>query len=107
MKRTKYDRSLPRRMYSYFAGYCEAVGAPSFEKFARSAGITIAELNSFRKHRVFDEAYTECSEIRRDYLIDNALTKKFDPSLVKYLLDSEKGESSAPEELTVRLEVIE
>ena len=107
MKRTRYDKSLPRRMYSYFATYSEALGAPSFGKFARSAGITLAELNSFRKHRVFDEAYTECSEIRRDYLIDNALTRKFDPSFVKYLLDSENGNEKCEEELSVRLEVIE
>ncbi len=94
-------------MYSYFAGYCEPHGAPSFSKFARSVGLTLDILRSFRKHRAFDEAYLECNEIRRDYLIDQALTKRFDSSLVKYLLDSEVECEEKDGGLDLRLEVVE
>lgn len=107
MRRTKYSRDLPRRMYSFFAGYSEPHGAPSFSKFARSTGLTLKILHSFRKHRAFDEAYLECNEIRRDYLIDQALTKRFDSSLVKFLLDSERECEEKDEGLDLRLEVVE
>lgn len=94
-------------MYLYFANYAEGVGAPSFDKFARSIGVTCSELNSFRTHKKFDEAYLECSEIRRDYLIDNALIKRFDSSLVKYLIEMENGtEGSKDGELELKLEVV-
>ncbi len=103
MKRKKgYYKGLEREMYLYFTGYSEG-GAPSFSKFARQKGLTLAELCSFRKKGIFNEAFEECSEIRRDYLIDSALAKKFDSSFVKYLLDSE--DVSAPTEITFKLEV--
>ena len=108
MKRQKYDKNLPRRMYGYFTTYDE-VGAPSFTKFARSIGVTLSELLGMRVHKRFDEAYRECSEIRRDYLIDTALAKKHDPSFVKFLLTTEfgMGESTeADNELKITVEVI-
>lgn len=95
-------------MYGYFTTYDE-VGAPSFTKFARSIGVTLSELSEMRVHKRFDEAYRECSEIRRDYLIDTALAKKHDPSFVKFLLTTEfgMGESTeADNELKITLEVI-
>lgn len=76
-------------MYTFFVSYNDSASAPSFEKFARSIGATLADLESFRKKCEFDRAWRECSEIRRDYLIDSALTRRFDPSLVKFLLSSE------------------
>ena len=105
----KYSEDLPRKMYLYFIGYSESVGAPSFQKFARSVGATVAELESFRKRRSFERAWRECLEIRRDYLIDSALSRRFDPSFTKFLL-SEEGETSDKTEdsgLSVLLEVIE
>ena len=107
-KRLKYDESLPRRMYTYFTGY-DDVGAPSFAKFARLIGVTLQELTELKRHKDFERAYRECSEIRRDYLIDNALTKRHDPSFVKFLLSSEygMGEDEPPDsELKVTLQVI-
>ncbi len=96
-------------LYTYFVKYSEG-GAPSFLKFARSVGVTLAELDRWRDHKEFDRAYRECSEIRRDYLIDSALTRKFDPSLVKYLLsseyDSEDALARSPSDIKVTLEVI-
>ena len=108
-RKAKYKSDLPHRMYTYFITYQDP-GAPSFDKFARAAGLTLAELESFKAKREFERAYRECNEIRRDYLIDNALTKRFDSSLVKFLLSSEYGmDKSVSEEdgnLTVSLEVI-
>lgn len=108
-KRARYSEDMPHRIYSFFHSYSD-VGAPSFSKFARSIGATLAELESWRSHRIFDEAYRECNEIRRDYLIDNALAKRFDSSFTKFLLTGEYGMGSDDDEdrlLEVKLEVIE
>ncbi len=106
-KKTKYQSDLPRRMYSYFIGYCD-IGAPSFPKFAASIGATLEELLGFRKKKEFERAYNECNEIRRDYLIDNALAKKFDSSFTKFILTLEYGDGEKEgddKEITLRLEV--
>lgn len=109
-KRTKYTKDMPRALYTFFTRYGEGAGAPSFQKFARSVGVTLNELDTWRDHREFDRAYRECSEIRRDYLIDSALTRRFDPSLVKYLLQSEYESEAAlarsPDDIKITLEVV-
>ncbi len=89
-KRIKYNTELPKQLYVYFLSYSEP-GVPSFDKFARSIGITLENINEFRRHKEFERAYRECNEIRRDYLIDAALTKRFDSSFSKFLLTSEYG----------------
>ena len=104
----KYDSTLPGRMYKYFVGY-DDTGAPSFVKFARLAGYTLEELWGFRSRKKFDAAWRECGEIRRDYLIDMALTKRHDASFSKFLLselDKEVGVDGSPEEVKLTLEVI-
>ncbi|MBQ1260794.1 MAG: hypothetical protein IIX96_02150 [Clostridia bacterium] len=110
MKKAKYQSDLPRRMYSYFCSY-EGAGAPSFSAFARSVGITLRTLNGYRSRRKFDEAYLECSEIRRDYLINNALCKRADSSFTKFILTSEYGMGAevdkAPESFKLTVEVVE
>jgi thiamine pyrophosphate-dependent acetolactate synthase large subunit-like protein len=88
--RVKYKSDLADRMLCFFEEYDEGFGAPSFAKFARSLGITVAHLEGYRKHKKFDIAYRECSEIRRDYLIDMALDKRFDPTFVRHLIANEK-----------------
>lgn len=110
-KRAKYQKDLPRRMYAFFVGY-SGVGAPSFTKFGVSAGLTQADIERFREFREFERAYRECSEIRRDYLIDNALAKKNDASLTKFLLSAEfgMGEDKPNEDassLSVTVEVVD
>ena len=105
MKRQAYTKSLPREMYVYFLGYDEAGSAPSFQKFAAHKGLTLEELLSFKVHKKFDEAYRECSEIRRDYLIDRALCKRFDPSFVKFLISDECEAENGNVE--IKLEVVE
>ena len=103
--RVKYKSDLADRMLCFFEEYDEGFGAPSFAKFARSLGITVAHLEGYRKHKKFDIAYRECSEIRKDYLIDMALDKRFDPTFVRHLIANEKdgvtGESL--DSITVRV----
>ena len=94
-------------MYRYFNEYSETVGAPSFTKFAAKCGVTLAELESFRNHAKFDAAWRECNEIRRDYLIDNALSRRLDASFAKFLLSLEFPQECADSsELRVTLEVL-
>jgi hypothetical protein len=93
-------------MYVFFKSFADH-GAPSFIKFAESIGVTYQDLEGFRVHAEFDRSYRECSEIRRDYLIDNALTRRFDPSLVKYLLENERIRGGDEDSLDIRLEVVE
>ena len=109
-KTKRYTSDLPRKLYAFFIGYSEPVGAPSFSKFARSIGATERDIQSFRRYAEFERAYEECNEIRRDYLIDNALCKRFDSSLTKFLLSSEFGmgerKSEDDRELELTLEVL-
>ena len=96
-------------MYTFFAGYSE-FGAPSFSKFARSIGATLSDVEMLRENPEFDRAYRECSEIRRDYLIDSALSKRYDSSFTKYLLSYEYGmdeRSVEDSNIEVTVEVIE
>ena len=107
-KKRAYERDLPRRLYSFFACYDDEKSAPSLHKFARAQGYTTEQLLAFRGHKDFERAIRECGEIRRDYLIDRALTKRFDASFVKYLLDSESESDRDAEDasLSVTLEVL-
>ncbi len=101
-----YERDLPRRLYTFFVGYDDEKSAPSLQKFARANGFTTEELLAFQKNEDFARAIRECSEIRRDYLIDRALTKRFDASFVKYLLDGESNKGTEDSSLSVTLEVL-
>ena len=101
----KYTKELPRVMYCYFRDY-SGDGVPSFRKFAESIGATLSEIEAFRAHDEFDRSYRECNEIRRDYLIDYALCRRFDPSFVKFLLGAEYGEADTDGELSLKLEVV-
>ena len=107
---SKYTKDLPRRIYTFFLNY-DGPGLPSFSKFARSIGATLKDVESFRRHGEFERAYQECSEIRRDYLIDNGLVKRYDSSFTKFLLSAEYGmgdgkSAEGDNELRVTVEVI-
>jgi len=109
-RKIKYTDGLPRQLYTFFVSQ-GSDGPPSFDKFARSIGATLEDVEGFRKHNEFDRAYRECSEIRRDYLIDSALVRRYDPSLVKFLLAAEFGMGEKDKEkedtgLAVTLEVL-
>lgn len=110
-RKIKYTGELPRLLYTFFISHSDTASAPSFEKFARSIGATLEDIGEFRKKREFDRAYRECNEIRKDYLIDAALTRRYDPSFVKFLLSAEfeMGDKEKEKEdsgLAVTLEVI-
>ena len=107
---SKYTSDLPRKLYTFFLAF-DGPGAPSFSKFARSIGATLSDVESYRRHGEFERAYQECSEIRRDYLIDNGLVKRFDSSFTKFLFNSEYGMGDGKiadedKEIKVTLEVI-
>lgn len=109
-KKRKYTSELPRQMYSFFASAAEGSLPPSFSKFARSIGVTLAELEAMRGHSEFERAWRECNEIRRDYLIDTALTRRHDPSFTKFLLSAEFGVGESETEdksIAVTLTVID
>ena len=99
----KYDSKMPSRLYGYFATYSDLQGAPSIEKFALSIGATVECVQGFRRYRKFDTAYRECLKIRKDYLIDRALVRKFVPSLVKFLLEREGEERDTGIEVKVEV----
>ena len=105
-RKAKYSPELAGRMYLYFVNYDDR-GAPSFTKFARTVGMTTEELNKFRSRAHFNRAWQECLQIRRDYLIDRALDKRFDGSFTKFLLstDEEMAMGEDGNELTLHLEV--
>ena len=69
--------------------------------------MTLADIENWRSKKKFDKAYCECNEIRRDYLIDAALTKRYDSSFVKFLLGEESsGTDGALDTLNVNLRVL-
>lgn len=104
-KALKYTPELPSKMYLFFTGYDDSKSAPSFSKFARRIGTTLAALEGFRQHKRFDAAWVECNEIRRDYLIDKALTKSFDPAFTRHLLSDEEVPSELEEGIHIRITV--
>ena len=110
-RKAKYSTDLPRLLYTYFNSYQESSGAPSFSKFARSIGVTLSELESFKSNGEFSRAWAECNEIRRDYLIDRALSRQLDSSFTKFILSAEyemgeKEKDVTDKELSVVLEVV-
>ena len=105
-KGKKYTADLPRLLYSAFLAMVNDGVPPSFSKFARSAGVTLAELESLReKHKELERAWRECIEIRRDYLTDSALTRRYDPSFVKFLLTENAGADGGEEDINVTVTV--
>ena len=107
--KTEYPKDLERRMYVYFASYSEP-GLPSFSKFARMCGMTLEDLSRMRRRKRFDAAWRECTEIRRDYLIDTALSKRADASFAKFLYSLEFPTESVGDgsnEMNVTLEVLD
>ena len=110
-RKIKYTSDMPRLLYTFFISHTDGSDVPSFSKFAKSIGVTLSDIEAFRAKREFDRAYRECSEIRKDYLIDSALTRRYDPSFVKFLLSAEfkmgeKEEDKEDGSLRVTLEVI-
>lgn len=101
VKNKKCTKELSEKMYGFFKNY-SGDGAPSFSKFARESRLTVERLESFRKNGEFDRIYRECKEIRKDIIIDKALTKRADASFAKFLLsDEEDGKGEGGIDLTI------
>ena len=104
--RRKYSGQMPRELYIFFKDY-DGEGLPSFTKFAKNHGLTTEELESFRRYSSFDRAYRECLEIRRDLIIDRALSRKFDGSVSKLLLTESDSERVIDDSIKFTLKVVE
>lgn len=89
MKGKERLKEIRRALIDYFANYSGQDGAPSLAKFRRGHGISYSDFEKLKRRRDFRDALKECSEFRRDYLIDCGLTKRFDASFVKFLLQLE------------------
>jgi hypothetical protein len=96
MSKTKIKRAL----LDYFKNFDGEGGAPSIAKFCKRYGISISKIRALSSSEDFCEVLCECSEFRRDYLIDCGLTKRFDASFVKFLLqfesETENTDDSVP-----------
>ena len=103
---------LAERMLRYFS--CppdpRKQAPPSFVGFALSQDMTVTELEALcRKNRRLGEAYGECRQRVMQWLIDGALQKYYDSSLVKLLLTSCYGvgeEKAEAVDRTFRIEVV-
>ncbi len=83
-------KEISQRMYCFFRDF-RGDGIPSFSKFARTEHLTLETLESLCKEEEFYRIWRECAEIRRDIIIDRAITRHGDGSFAKFLL----GEESA------------
>ena len=89
MKEKEKLKQLRRSLIDYFANYNGTDGAPSLAKFRRGHGISYSDFEKLKDRQDFRDVLKECSEFRRDYLIDCGLTKRFDASFVKFVLQLE------------------
>lgn len=109
-RKPRYEKDLPKRLYRFFLRCVSSGELPSLGKFARENRLTLEELKSFESRKEMARAVRECNEIRRDYLIDQALCKRADSSLVKFLLVAEYGmgekSESGEDDLSVTLTVV-
>ncbi len=89
--KAKYTSDMPRLLYAFFVSQADEGRLPSFAKFARSIKATPDDIERFRKNAEFERAYRASNEIRRDYLTEAALTRRYDGSFTKFILAAEYG----------------
>ena len=104
-KKIRYTSDMPRVLYTFFVSSVENGEIPSISKFARRYALTVEDVEKFRSHKEFDKAYKEANEIRRDYLIDSALVKKFDSSFTKFLLSEVFSDEKADDSIDINVKV--
>ena len=104
-KKIRYTSDMPRVLYTFFITCTESGEIPSISKFARRYALTVEDVEKFRSHKEFDKAYKEANEIRRDYLIDSALVKKFDPSFTKFILSEDFTDEKTEESIDINVKV--
>lgn len=68
------------------------VGAPSFVSFADSIGVSISQIEKWRReHGDFDKACEDATELLRQLLMDAALSGLVNVSAAKFILSSDFG----------------
>ena len=68
------------------------MGAPSFVSFADSIGVSISQIEKWRReHADFEKACEDASELLKQLLIDGALSGLVNVSAAKFILSSEFG----------------
>ena len=89
----KYKRTLPRELRQWFSEQmAQGDEVPTTDKWQTLCGYTDRDIAEFRcKHRKFADAYDFCRKITYGILIDGALHKRFDASLVRFLLNTTYG----------------
>ena len=98
-------------MIRYFRGCAAGDELPTFSGAAELLGVGVTTLGKWRESDpAFARATAECRSILADHLLRQGLLKRYDASLVKFLLpilgvgaDGEEG----PDELSVKIEVLE
>ena len=104
-------KDASERMIRYFRSCSEGNELPTFSGAAATLGVEAPTLDEWRRiDPVFARAWRACLSILTDHLIVMGLTKRYDASLVKYLLAlygmGDEGENE-PDELSVKIEVLE
>ncbi len=116
-KERREDGTLPppdagEKMIRYFRACAAGGELPSFSGGAELLGVDVATVGEWKtRDPAFARAVAECRAILSDHLIRQGLLKRYDASLVKFLLPlygigSEDGEDR-PEELSVVIEVLD
>ena len=102
-------RKLAEQMLAYFREASGEGGLPSFTKFAQARGMTTEQLLRLRSYGRFLAAYNECRQMLFDRLVDGALTKRFDPAFVRYLIGYlyEQEGKEPPQDLQVTVRVLD
>ena len=68
------------------------VGAPSFVSFADSIGVSISQIEKWRReHADFEKACEDAVEVLRQLLMDAALRGSVNVSAAKFILSSDFG----------------
>ncbi len=101
----------PERLIRYFRESAAGGELPTFSGAAELLGVDVATLGEWKENDpAFARAYAECRAVLADHLLRQGLQKRYDASLVKFLLpsfgvgtDGDEG----PDELSVKIEVLE
>ena len=109
---TPFPADAGEKMIGYFRACVAGGDLPTFSGAAELLGVDVATLREQKtRDPAFARAVTECRAILSDHLIRQGLLKRYDASLVKFLLPfygvgSEDGEDRA-DELSVVIEVLD
>ena len=97
MKERDYSVKYKRLMYEHFSRLIlndkgEVIGIPSIVSFAREIGVSLGTVERWiREQEEFSSVFSECTERRKQLIIDAAFCKKIDPTFAKFYLSAEFG----------------